>query len=128
MRLSHSIAADRQRLGLSQADLAKRLGVSQQSVSKWEEGKSAPRPGKLKNLIGLFGKTSLTASATGNNLPASPHPGVTKEESLNPNYQTAPQAQAIEALARAATELARAAQAIAESAERLAAQSPPAHH
>ena len=41
------IIAWRQRLGLSQADFASRLGVRQQTVSEWETGKYAPRGASL---------------------------------------------------------------------------------
>jgi transcriptional regulator with XRE-family HTH domain len=37
------IKSNREQAGLSQCDLAKRLGVSQQSVAKWETGESLPR-------------------------------------------------------------------------------------
>ena len=37
------LAAQRQRLGLSAAEMASLLGVSGQSVYRWEQGKSRPR-------------------------------------------------------------------------------------
>ena len=37
------IAALRERLGLTQAELAKRLGIRQQTVSEWETGRYRPR-------------------------------------------------------------------------------------
>ena len=40
MELGKNIQGQRQRLGLSQEQLAERLGVSRQSVSKWETGGS----------------------------------------------------------------------------------------
>lgn len=40
----------RRSLGLSQAELADRLGVSQASVSQWESGKKHPRKTVLKLL------------------------------------------------------------------------------
>jgi transcriptional regulator with XRE-family HTH domain len=40
----------RQRLGLSQIDLADELGVTQPSVSSWERGKQMP---DMKNLVSI---------------------------------------------------------------------------
>ena len=34
----------RKQQGMSQADLASKLGVTQQAVGKWESGKSSPDP------------------------------------------------------------------------------------
>ena len=38
----------------SQADIAERVGVSQQAVAKWETGKSMPRADKLSLLAKLL--------------------------------------------------------------------------
>ena len=40
---SGRIAALRERLGLTQAGLARRLGIRQQTVSEWETGRYRPR-------------------------------------------------------------------------------------
>lgn len=40
--LSRNIAANRKRLGLTQDELSKRLGVSYQAVSKWENAQTMP--------------------------------------------------------------------------------------
>ncbi|HSV34825.1 MAG TPA: helix-turn-helix domain-containing protein [Ramlibacter sp.] len=48
-------AAQRQRLGLSAAALAKILGVSALSVYKWEGGKTRPRAKQLEAIAGLRG-------------------------------------------------------------------------
>ena len=45
----------RRREGLSQEQLADRLGVTRQSVSKWESGAAAPELSKLVALSDLFG-------------------------------------------------------------------------
>lgn len=39
----------------TQDEIAKLLGVSQQSVAKWESGKSYPRSKTIRNLSLLFG-------------------------------------------------------------------------
>ena len=44
----------RRREGLSQEQLADRLGVTRQSVSKWESGTAAPELSKLIALSELF--------------------------------------------------------------------------
>jgi DNA-binding transcriptional regulator YiaG len=45
--------AQRQRLGLTAAELAKILGVSQLSVYKWEGGKARPRAKQLPGIAAL---------------------------------------------------------------------------
>ena len=55
MKLSEKIYACRRRAGLSQEALADRLGVSRQSVSKWETGESTPDIAKLPALAAAFG-------------------------------------------------------------------------
>lgn len=57
MKLSEKIYECRKRAGLSQEALAERLGVSRQSVSKWETGDSEPEIGKLRVLAAVFGVT-----------------------------------------------------------------------
>ena len=42
----------------SQADIAERIGVSQQAVAKWETGKSMPRADKLPLLAQLLNCTT----------------------------------------------------------------------
>jgi transcriptional regulator with XRE-family HTH domain len=44
----------RQRLGLSQAKLAAKLGVSFQSVNRWENGRTKPLPLALKQIEQLL--------------------------------------------------------------------------
>ncbi|MBR1820067.1 MAG: helix-turn-helix transcriptional regulator [Clostridia bacterium] len=53
--LSDKIAALRKRAGWSQEELAERLDVSRQSVSKWESGASQPEVDKVVALSRLFG-------------------------------------------------------------------------
>lgn len=47
------LAAQRKRLGLSAASVAKILGVSALSVYKWESGKTRPRAKQLEAISGL---------------------------------------------------------------------------
>ena len=57
MTLNENIRALRIDAGLSQDELAARLGVSRQSVSKWETGPATPELEKLTAMSGLFGVT-----------------------------------------------------------------------
>lgn len=44
----------RQRLGLTQTQLAQHLGVSYQSVNRWENGRHIPLPMVLKLIEGIL--------------------------------------------------------------------------
>ena len=54
MTLAEKILALRTERNLSQGDLAEKLDVSRQSVSKWETGQSVPELDKLIKLADLF--------------------------------------------------------------------------
>lgn len=51
MKLSEKIIRLRKGRGLSQEELAERLGVSRQAVSRWESGTALPDAGNLLSLI-----------------------------------------------------------------------------
>lgn len=55
MQFYEKLTELRRKAGLSQEQLADRLGVTRQSVSKWESGAAMPELGKLIALSGLFG-------------------------------------------------------------------------
>lgn len=55
MILAEKIMSLRKRLGWSQEELANRLGVSRQSVSKWESAAAVPDVGKITQMSDLFG-------------------------------------------------------------------------
>ena len=55
MELPEKILQFRKALGLSQEQLAEQVGVSRQSISKWETGQSAPELDKLVGLSRIFG-------------------------------------------------------------------------
>jgi len=57
MSLAEKILQLRTAQNLSQGDLAERLDVSRQSVSKWETGQSVPDLDKIIKLADLFGIT-----------------------------------------------------------------------
>ena len=58
MTLSEKILYCRKKAGLSQEALADMVGVSRQSVSKWETGDAAPEIGKLLQLSKAFDVTT----------------------------------------------------------------------
>ena len=49
-----SFAAARDRAGLTQYEVAKRIGVDQSAVSLWERGKTAPRAALLPRIAALY--------------------------------------------------------------------------
>lgn len=53
MRLNEKIYYYRKAMKLSQEELAERVGVSRQSVSKWELGEATPEVEKLLALAGV---------------------------------------------------------------------------
>ena len=57
MTLGQRIQEHRLRLGLSQAGLGEKLGVSRQAVSRWEADGAVPDTDKLIALSKLFGLT-----------------------------------------------------------------------
>lgn len=50
MTLAQTLVRRRKELGISQSALAHRLGVQQQTVSRWENGDSTPRPLRVVQL------------------------------------------------------------------------------
>ena len=71
MEFSEKLTILRRRAGLSQEQLADRLGVTRQSVSKWEGGAAVPELGKLVALADLFGVTLDDLVREGRELPES---------------------------------------------------------
>ena len=55
MILADKIMNLRKKCGWSQEDLADQLGISRQSVSKWESGMSIPDLEKIVKMSALFG-------------------------------------------------------------------------
>ena len=69
--LSEKIDALRRKSGLSQEQLAEKIGVSRQAVSKWEGGLSTPELDKLRALSEFFQVTmdELTGEQERNSVP-----------------------------------------------------------
>ena len=57
MDLAERLTALRKRAGLSQGDVAERLNVSRQAVSRWETGFTVPSTDNLSHLGRLYGVT-----------------------------------------------------------------------
>ena len=74
MELSQRIYDLRKAQNMTQQELADRLNVSRQAVSRWEMGSAVPELEHLKNMAGIFGIT-LDELVTG----ATPQPAVPKK-------------------------------------------------
>ncbi|MES2976273.1 MAG: helix-turn-helix transcriptional regulator [Pseudomonadota bacterium] len=57
------LASQRKRLGLSAAEAAAIIGVSGQSIYKWEDGKARPRASQLPGIAALRGLSKKQAAA-----------------------------------------------------------------
>lgn len=55
--MKESIKAARKRVGLSQAELAKRMNVTQAAVSHWEQGITMPTPRQIPVLADVLHTT-----------------------------------------------------------------------
>lgn len=55
MALKDNVRQLREARGLTQAELAAKLGVTRGSISQWENGISAPRMGVIEQMSSLFG-------------------------------------------------------------------------
>ncbi len=58
MNLHEKILTCRKRAGLSQEELAEKIGVSRQAVSKWETGEALPEINKIIALADVFAVTT----------------------------------------------------------------------
>ena len=87
MTLSEKILCYRKSAGLSQEELAARVGVSRQAVSKWETGESTPELSKVVLLARAFQITTdqlLSPEAPQSSAPSS------SSRAPGPKYQTIP--------------------------------------
>jgi transcriptional regulator with XRE-family HTH domain len=60
---AETLKSDRERLHMTQEQLAERLGVSQQAIARWEAGESFPRPQRRKLLLEVLGAQSQMAQS-----------------------------------------------------------------
>lgn len=84
---TNNIRSLRSGAGMTQPDLANKLGVAVNTVSRWEKGESIPRPRYIKRMAEIFGvkgrdiflatyTTKVTKEAKNNEI--SQRKGVTK--------------------------------------------------
>ena len=57
MTFGEKLSSLRKQANLSQSDVAVKLNVSRQVVSKWEKGVGLPDVDNLKKVASIFGKT-----------------------------------------------------------------------
>ena len=55
MKIMNRIKEHRERLGLSMAELAEKIGVDASTVCLWEQGKPIPKYASIKRMAKLFG-------------------------------------------------------------------------
>lgn len=58
MTVAGNIKRFREDMGLTQGDLADKLGVARSTVTQWENGWSSPRMGMVQKLAGVFRVTT----------------------------------------------------------------------
>ena len=58
MSFSELLKQCRKQQGMSQAELASKLGVTQQAVGKWESGKSSPDPTTVARIAEILSTTA----------------------------------------------------------------------
>lgn len=88
MTLSEKILYYRKSAGLSQEELAARVGVSRQAVSKWETGESTPELSKVVLLAKAFHIT--TDQLLSPDAPQSSAPSSSPSRAPDPKYQAIP--------------------------------------
>jgi len=76
----------RERLGWSQADLARRMHVAQPTVSGWEAGKKSPRVRILARLAALLGVSFEWLSTGRGEMLVTVHPLAAKEDDIAHGY------------------------------------------
>lgn len=80
MALSETLYTLRRKAGLSQEQLAEKLDVSRQAVSKWEQGKAMPETEKLLSIARYFGVSLDDLIGDGPPSPQEPPTAPTEEE------------------------------------------------
>ncbi|MDP9100561.1 MAG: helix-turn-helix domain-containing protein [Actinomycetota bacterium] len=74
MTLGELMRARREERGLGQGDLARHCGVTQQTVSRWEQGIGTPRPARITQLAEVLGLDATTLHQVSGYLPAEAQP------------------------------------------------------
>lgn len=71
MKFQYELQRLRKQAGMSQEELGERLGVSRQTISKWENGTSYP---DMLNLMTISGFFSVSVDSLVTDAPAPPQP------------------------------------------------------
>ena len=101
MTLREKLIVSRDRAGLSQMELADRLGVSRQAVSRWESGDTTPTMDKLKTLAKIYGVSLdwLCSDAADRELPEAAKPEADRPPDEAPAGKEGEKKQKIRAIA-----------------------------
>ena len=101
MTLREKLIVLRDRAGLSQMELAERLGVSRQAVSRWESGDTTPTMDKLKSLAKIYGVSLdwLCSDAADRELPEAAKPEADRPPDEAPAGKEGEKKQKIRAIA-----------------------------
>lgn len=75
--VAERLVSAREALGLSTAQLARRLGVQTRTLSAWETGASEPRSNRLVNLAGVLDVSPAWLLGGDGSLPAGGHDEIT---------------------------------------------------
>ncbi len=86
MNFNERLQALRKSKGMSQEELAERVGVSRQAVSKWETGETTPEVSKIIALAELFGVTT-DALLIGDEKKTDPSAGAAKPDGGTYRYR-----------------------------------------
>lgn len=101
MTLREKLIVSRNKAGLSQMELADRLGVSRQAVSRWESGDTTPTMDKLKSLAKIYGVSLdwLCSDAADRELPEAAKPEADRPPDDAPAGKEGEKKQTIRAIA-----------------------------
>jgi transcriptional regulator with XRE-family HTH domain len=88
--LGRSVQERREELGVGQADLAKRVGVTQQTISRWENGEIVPPPKRLTQLAAALDIDLDRLLGYAGYLPSSPA-ALSRSELLKAFYDLIPE-------------------------------------
>ena len=101
MTLREKLIVLRDRAGLSQMELAERLGVSRQAVSRWESGDTTPTMDKQKTLARIYGVSLdwLCSDAADRELPEAAKPEADRPPDEAPAGKEGEKKQKIRAIA-----------------------------
>ncbi|HVL52488.1 MAG TPA: helix-turn-helix transcriptional regulator [Actinomycetota bacterium] len=87
--LDRTVRARREELGLGQGALAERVGVTQQTISRWENGEVVPPPKRLAKLAAALGLDTRKLLAYAGYLGAEPE--TSQWEGLTAFYERMPE-------------------------------------